>query len=171
MPQKSHKKTILAVSMLIIIFIILTIIAPDLKLFNPEKLAFLPKLNVILNTLSLISLIIALIAIKSKKVKLHVSFIFMALLFTGFFLISYLLYHFSTPPTKFSGEGLSKTLYLFILMTHIPLAAIIIPLVMFTIQKAIQKDYKAHKKFARWTAPIWLYVSFTGILIYWFHQY
>ncbi len=168
--SKKANFIIFSITFIILSIIIWSILTADLRLINKETLSYLPKLNAILNALSFTMLSLALIAIAQQKIKLHVTFIFSALFFTGMFLISYLIYHFSTPPTKFQGVGMVKIIYLFILFTHIILAAIILPLVMFTILKALQKEYTAHKKLAHFTAPLWLYVSLTGVLIYLFNS-
>jgi len=82
------------------------------------------------------------------------------------FLISYVVYHLFSAPTHYGGEGALKYIYFFILITHISLSAIIVPLVLFTMTRALQSRFDKHKRIARWTFPIWLYVAVTGVIVY-----
>ncbi len=141
-----------------------------IEIFHLDKISFIPPANATLNGLSFVSLLTAFYFIKKKNIRMHMIFIMLALFFTGIFLILYLIYHFTTPPTEFGGEGPVRYLYFLILITHISLAAVILPLVMFTLIKAIQKDFFTHRKVARYTFPLWLYVSITGVLIYLFNS-
>ncbi len=154
------------ISALLIGIVAATIFMPAIKIEHPERFNKLPLFNAILNGLSAISLLISYSYIKKGNKKEHVRFIFLSLLFTFLFLISYLFYHFIHTPTKFGGNGTIKAIYLFILLTHIVLAASMIPLIMFTLKNAFQKKWVQHKKLARFTFPIWLYVSLTGVLVY-----
>ncbi len=97
---------------------------------------------------------------------LHRTFVCLAFSFTALFLFSYLLYHFSTPSTRYGGEGILRGIYFFILLTHVFLAALIVPLALFTMASGLNNQINRHRKIAKWTMPIWLYVSFTGVLVY-----
>jgi putative membrane protein len=163
---KNQKIIIGLISFIAVVLVLLSIYAPDFHVEDRSAYMFLPKLNATLNGLSFIALIISYISIKKGHKKYHVLFIFIALLLTLFFLVSYLFYHFISPPTAFGGTGYIKVIYLVILLTHVFLAAAIVPLIMITILYAIQKDYTRHKKIAKWTLPLWLYVGFTGVIIY-----
>ena len=99
-------------------------------------------------------------------IKLHKRFIFTALFWTALFLVSYLLYHFSTESTFYGGTGVIKYIYFFILITHITLAALIVPIALITVGRGLNMQVEKHKKIARWTMPLWLYVSFTGVVVY-----
>ena len=154
------------VSLLVVILVLISILYKPDEVQNNTFLKNLPLFNALMNGLSFISLISAYFFIKKKNIKFHVGFIIAALTFTLLFLISYLLYHFSNPPTSFGGEGIIKIIYLTILSTHIILAAFVVPLVLLTISEAFNKNYIKHKKFAKISLPIWLYVSFTGVIIY-----
>ncbi len=85
---------------------------------------------------------------------------------SAFFLISYLFYHYNHGSTRFTGQGGIRIFYLTILLTHTVLAALIVPLVAVTLLRAIRGDFKRHRKIARWTFPLWLYVSITGVIVY-----
>lgn len=139
---------------------------PDVEALKSFDFSLLPALNAALNTMTFLSLLVALFHIRRKNVTLHRIFIFIALFFTSLFLISYLLYHFSTPSTSFGGTGISRGIYFFILITHISLAILVVPLALVSIARGLNKQVKSHRKIARWTMPIWLYVSLTGVLVY-----
>lgn len=129
-------------------------------------LTILPLLNVILNGFALVFLVLALVMIKRKNIKAHRRFIFAAFLATILFLISYLTYHSLAGSTTFGGEGIIKTIYYFVLITHISLAIALLPLSLITLVNGLNMEVPKHKKIARWTMPIWLYVSLTGIVVY-----
>jgi len=139
---------------------------PTYALPEGVDLKYIPALNASLNALTFLSLFSALIAIKKKNIKVHRGFIAAALFFTGIFLGSYLLYHFTYPSTRFGGEGVIKVIYLTILLTHIILAALIVPFALLTIARGLNMDTEKHKKIARWVMPMWLYVSLTGVVIF-----
>lgn len=164
--QKNYKPLIWTLTIAINLLVAIAFMLPSINSLKQYDFSFLPRLNAILNSLSFISLLCALFAIKKKNIKRHKSFIFLALFWTGLFLISYLLYHFSTPSTPYGGAGILKGIYLFILLTHILLAAIIVPLVLISIGRGLNMEVESHRKIARWTMPLWLYVSLTGVIVY-----
>ncbi|HTO17489.1 MAG TPA: DUF420 domain-containing protein [Edaphocola sp.] len=165
-PKRNYKPLIWMLTLGINGLIVIAFYLPNVELLKHYDFSFLPKVNATLNSLTFVSLILALIAIKQKKIKRHRNFILLAFFWTSLFLISYLLYHFSTPSTKFGGEGIIKSFYLFILLTHIVLAAIIVPLALISMGRGLNMEIEKHKKIARWTMPIWLYVSLTGVIVY-----
>jgi putative membrane protein len=145
--------------------------------FDPHIFA---AFNAIINSCVAVLLIAALIAVKSKKYLLHKKIMITAIILSVFFLISYVGHHLLSGETKFGDlnhDGIlsldEKTLagslryvYYFILMTHIPLAGIILPFILFTAYRALSGDYEKHKKLARITWPIWLYVAISGVVVY-----
>lgn len=127
----------------------------------------LPKLNAIINSLVSICLFLGYRAIRYAKNKaLHQKLMFSAFLLSAMFLISYVTYHLTLPPVKYCNEGFLKYLYFFLLVTHIVLAAVILPMVLYTIYYSTSGRFESHKKIARWTYPLWLYVSVTGVIVY-----
>jgi len=164
--KTKHKIIIAAISSIVLILVILSVVLKDFKVENPKRFLILPKLNAFLNGLSFISLLFSYYFIKKKNVKRHVGFIMLSLLLTVLFLVSYLTYHFTVPPTHFDETGIIKTFYLLVLLTHVLLAAMIIPLILITLTYAFEKQNDLHKKWAKRTLPLWLYVSLTGVLIY-----
>ncbi len=128
--------------------------------------SFLPMLNATINGTTFFVLIAALVAIKNKNVVLHKRLMWTALILSVLFLLSYVLYHATTPSTSFGGEGTIKYVYFFILLTHILLSAIVVPLVLLTLVRALTEKFDQHRKLAKITLPIWLYVTLTGVLVY-----
>ena len=123
-------------------------------------------LNAIFNSFTTVFLITALYFIKKKNIRMHRRFIFAAFGSTALFLITYLVYHSLAPSTSYGGEGWIKIIYYFILITHIVLAAPTVFLALFTMVRGLKMQVERHRKIARWTMPIWLYVSITGVLVY-----
>jgi uncharacterized membrane protein YozB (DUF420 family) len=127
----------------------------------------LPLLNASLNSLATLLIVGGLVAIKRDRKQLHRVLMGGAIAVSAAFLTSYLIYHFNVAAvTKFTHPGWPKALYYFILATHVPLAALVLPLLVLTVLPALKGRYEAHKRWARITAPVWLYVSVTGVLVY-----
>jgi putative membrane protein len=133
--------------------------------FNPHVFA---KINAVINTLVTLLLAAALVAIKLKKIVLHKRLMLTAMVLSILFLVSYICHHLFAGDTKFGGEGAIRYFYYFILITHIFLAAIILPFILFTAYRAMIAEWPQHKRLARITWPIWFYVSMTGVLVYLF---
>ncbi|MCY3777876.1 MAG: DUF420 domain-containing protein [Candidatus Aminicenantes bacterium] len=126
----------------------------------------LPALNAGLNALSGSLLGVGYAMIRRGRVKAHKAFMLAAVGVSTLFLVSYVVYHYHAGSTRFPGTGWVRTLYLSILVTHAVLAAAVIPLAAVTLVRAWREDFPAHRRIARWTLPIWFYVSVTGVIIY-----
>lgn len=127
----------------------------------------LPALNATLNGIAAVALLTGLFFIKRKERGRHKIAMLTAVTCSLLFLTSYLIYHFGHAGiTRFTTEGWPRTLYFSILWTHTPLAAVVAPLIVITLTRALKSRFTDHRKIARWTFPIWLYVSITGVLIY-----
>ena len=124
------------------------------------------KFNAVINTIVSILLLAGLIAVRNGKFLLHKKIMMTAIILSVLFLVSYICHHLFAGDTKFGGVGPVRYLYFFILITHIFLAAIILPFILFTAYRAMISEFIRHKKIARITWPIWLYVSVTGVLVY-----
>lgn len=130
-------------------------------------LSDLPAVNASLNALSTVFLTLGYIFIKQKKQNAHRNSMIAAFITSAIFLACYLTYHFNVKAvTKFQGQGIARPIYFFILITHIILAVIIVPLVLMSLSRALKQRFDAHKRIARWTWPLWMYVSVTGVLVY-----
>lgn len=133
---------------------------------NVEPLSFLPPVYATINAVTAVLLMGALYAIKNKKIGLHEQLMKTSIGLSVLFLLMYVAYHMTSDPTPYGGEGLMKYVYYFILITHILLSIGIIPLVLVTYVRAISKRFGEHKKIARYTFPLWLYIAITGVVVY-----
>lgn len=129
-------------------------------------LGFLPLLNACINGTTFMLLLLALRAIKNGKRNLHQRLMWTNLGLSVAFLLSYVAYHSTAESTPYGGEGALRYIYYFVLLTHILLSAIIVPLVLVTLFRALSERFDKHKKIAKITFPLWLYVTFTGVLVY-----
>ena len=130
------------------------------------SLSDLPAANAMLNTASAVLLVTGYTFIRCKKVTAHLVCMGSALMVSTLFLISYLVYHYHEGSTPFTGQGWVRGVYFSMLITHAVLAAMILPLALTTLCRAWKKQFDRHVRIARWTLPIWLYVSVTGVAIY-----
>ena len=128
--------------------------------------SFLPPIYAGINGLTAICLIWAFIAIKNNNWKLHEKLMKVCIGLSAAFLVMYVLYHVTSDSTHFGGEGFIKYIYYFILVSHIILSVAVIPMVLFTFVRALAERFDKHKKLARITFPIWLYVAVTGVIVY-----
>ena len=127
---------------------------------------FLPPFHAALNAVTAVILLVAFWFIKRKNVQAHRRAIYAAMVCSAVFLLSYVLYHFTTPETPYGGEGWLRYLYFFFLITHVVLAAVILPFILLAFNRAYTGQFDRHKKMARWVFPIWLYVAITGPICY-----
>ena len=126
----------------------------------------LPTLNAILNATSAIFLAAGFLFIRRKNIKAHRLSMLAALISSTLFLTSYLIYHYLAGSTRFQGPGWARMLYLVILIPHTILAAIMVPFILVVVLRAFRNQFEKHRRLARWTLPVWLYVSVTGVIIY-----
>ena len=132
----------------------------------PEQYSVFPIINASLNGTSAVLLVIAHNMIKRGRVALHRALMLTAVATSTLFLISYLYYHYHVGSVHFPGQGWSRRIYFTILISHTILAAAIVPLVIVTLSRALRERFDRHRAIARWTYPLWLYVSVTGVVIY-----
>ena len=127
----------------------------------------LPAVNAALNSLSAILLVGGYLFIKSRNIKAHKTCMLSAFGSSILFLASYLIYHYQVGSVPFKGQGGIRLVYFTILLTHTILATTVVPLALVTLFRAFKERFDAHRRIARWTFPIWLYVSVTGVIVYW----
>lgn len=165
--ENKFKKPIVIVSILIPIVVAL-LFSVKLKDFgiNIEPLSFLPPIYASINGVTAILLILAVMAIKKGNRRLHEKLMTSAIACSVVFLVMYVAYHMSSESTKFGGEGIIRYVYFILLISHIILSVTIIPLVLFTYVRALSEQFDRHKKLARITFPLWLYVAVTGVIVY-----
>jgi putative membrane protein len=165
--DKKFNKDIIIVSILIptVVAILFSVKLKDLG-FNVEPMHYLPPIYATINGLTAILLVAAVLAIKNGKRKVHERLMTTAIACSVVFLVMYVAYHMTTERTNYRGDGVLKYIYYFILGTHILLSITIIPLVLITYVRALAERFDIHKKIAKITFPLWLYVAVTGVIVY-----
>lgn len=123
-------------------------------------------MNAALNSLSAVLLTTGYYFIKSQRISAHRACMLSAFACSTLFLISYLVYHYQVGSVPFKGQGWMRTIYFAILLTHTILAVAVVPLALLTLSRALKERFAAHRRIARWTFPVWLYVSVTGVVVY-----
>ncbi|MCB1226097.1 MAG: DUF420 domain-containing protein [Verrucomicrobiales bacterium] len=126
----------------------------------------LPVLNAVLNGAATVFIVAALLAIRAGRKRLHGGLMSVALVISACFLTSYLIYHYQAGHVRFAGEGWTRPVYFTLLMSHVVLAAVNLPMILLTVIPVLRGRFDKHRRIARWTAPVWLYVSVTGVLVY-----
>ena len=167
MSEPKHKKVIIFISIFLPVAVaaLFGINLRELG-FDVEPLTFLPPIYASINGLTAILLLSALYSVKNKKIKQHELLMKVSISLSLVFLVMYILYHMTTDPTPYGGEGFIRYVYFFILITHITLSIFIVPMVLITYVRAISKMFDKHKKIARITFPIWLYIAVSGVVVY-----
>ncbi|MBX2967136.1 MAG: DUF420 domain-containing protein [Cyclobacteriaceae bacterium] len=160
--QEPYRKLIITVSMIIPIVVAVLF---GVKI-DGYDFSFLPPIYASVNGLTAILLVIAVWAIRSGKRVLHERLMKTCLALSAAFLVMYVLYHMTSESTPFGGEGVIRYVYYFILITHILLSVVVIPVVLFTLGRALSGNFERHKALARYTFPLWLYVAVTGVIVY-----
>ncbi|MDO6674373.1 DUF420 domain-containing protein [Tenacibaculum sp. 1_MG-2023] len=161
--EKKYKKLITIVSIVIPIAVAALF---GVKIPNVEPLSFLPPIYASINGFTAVLLVASVVAIKKGKRKLHEQLNTTAIICSALFLVMYVAYHMTSDSTKFGGEGMIKYVYFFILITHILLSIVIIPFVLITFMRARLGNFPEHRKIAKITFPLWLYVAVTGVVVY-----
>ena len=161
--ETKYNKLIIALSVIIPLAVaILFRVKIDLKI--P---VFLPPIYASINGLTAILLVFAVISVKKGNIKLHENLMKSAIACSLVFLVLYVLYHMTSDSTKFLGEGTITYVYYFILISHVILSIAVIPFVLITYVRGITNQIELHKKIAKYTFPLWLYVAITGVVVYW----
>jgi putative membrane protein len=132
----------------------------------PEFVFKLPKLNAMINGTCSVLLLLSLYMIKQKNIAAHKKLNLITFCLSAVFLVSYVTYHWMMPETSFPAGNSLRPLYLVILVSHIVLAALVLPLILLSFHKGLQNQVEKHKKLVRWAFPIWLYVTVTGVIVY-----
>ncbi len=164
---KQLDKWAIGVSVFVLIAVVALRAMPQMGTDSfPFDIHILPALHAVLNSLAAVSLLAALWFVKQKNIAMHQRMIYIAMGLSALFLVSYVVYHAVTKPTIFGGEGVVKIIYYILLATHVILAALILPFILFTFIRGYTQQIPAHKRLARWTFPLWLYVAITGPICY-----
>ncbi len=180
MKEKNLTLPIIIVSIAIPVAVAVILLVPNVKIDFGFNTHALPLFHAVLNSTTAILLLASLYFIKNKQIKAHKTANLIAVVLSTIFLVSYVIYHSSNPSVKFGDinhdgilsddeklqVGSLRYVYYFILTSHIILSGVIVPLVLFTLQKAFQEKFDKHRKLARITWPIWFYVAVTGVIVY-----
>lgn len=153
----------------IVFSVMVVLVVASLRRFHIETTVdfrFLAPLHSSLNALTAFGLLLAYYFIKQKKILWHKRTMILNMILSGLFLLSYIIYHLTTPETRYCHEGYIRYVYFFILITHVILASLILPAVLFTFIRAFTGQIEKHQKLARWTFPVWVYIAVTGPLAY-----
>ncbi|RAV29933.1 DUF420 domain-containing protein [Sinomicrobium soli] len=163
MEEKKYNKLIVALSVVIPLAVAVLF---GVRIPNVEPLRFLPPVYASINGLTAVLLVLAVWAVKNGKTAMHEKLMKTCIGLSAMFLVMYVAYHMTSDSTPFGGEGWIRYVYYFILITHILLSVGIIPLVLISFVRALAKRFDRHRKIARITFPIWLYVAVTGVVVY-----
>ena len=170
MTEKTIFKLILGLSF--VVFAVVAILQSNLVNIFPDKsiipawVFFLPTLNASINATCTVLLLLSLYFIKRKQISIHKKLNITTFILSSLFLVSYIIFHSTGIKTTYGGTGFIRSVYYFILITHIILAAVVLPLVLLSFQRGLQMQVQRHKRLVRWSYPIWLYVTVTGVLVY-----
>lgn len=156
---------------IIVLLVVILLQANIVNLFPnhdvlPKWVQFLPTLNAMINGTCTILLLISYYFIRRKNIRMHKTLNITTFILSCLFMVSYLIFHSAGMETKFGGQGTIRYVYFFILITHIILAAIVLPLVLLSFYRGMMMQVEKHKKLVRWSFPIWLYVTISGVLVY-----
>lgn len=162
-PELKYKKLIWVLSIAIPLAVAVLF---GIKIPGVERLGFLPPIYATINGLTAVILVMAVMQIKKGNRKTHQRLMQTAIVLSALFLVMYVAYHMTSESVSYGGEGLLRYLYFFILISHIALSIGIIPLVLITYVRALSEQFDKHRKLARITFPIWLYVAVTGVIVY-----
>ena len=166
-PNLSLAKKLNVAAWIVSVAVFLLVVAMRrIKIQTDIDFSFLPPFHATLNGLTAIILLFAFYYIKNRNVNRHRKAMTLALATSVLFLLSYVVYHITTPETSFCFEGSIRYVYFFLLITHVVLAAVILPFILFTYIRAFTNQYDAHKRMARWVFPFWFYVAVTGPILY-----
>lgn len=160
--REPYSKLIIALSIVIplVVAVLFRVQLPG------HDFSFLPPIYASINGATAILLMVSYWAIRNGRRQLHERFNRVCILLSAAFLIMYVLYHMTSEPTHYGGEGVMRTLYFLILITHILLSLAVVPMILFTFSRALAGNFERHKRLAKFTFPVWLYVAISGVLVY-----
>ena len=165
--EKNIFRIIFSVSLLVFVLVVVLnrkiLPRPEVP---PSFIFFLPKLNAIINATCTVLLLVSYYFIRQKKISIHKRINITTFFLSSLFLLSYVTYHYFADETKFPADNPLRPVYLIILTSHIILAALVLPLVLISFYRGLNMQVAKHKKVVRWTFPIWLYVTISGVIVY-----
>lgn len=162
-----YKKLFIIVSILIPVVVAVLLFIPKGEISDSSRWVYsLPFFNAVINTLTSILLVLGVVFVKTNRITFHKRSMISAFFLGAIFLVFYVIYHSYAPSTRFGGEGVVRYVYYFFLITHILLAIVVVPLVLSAIYFAVSRKIDQHKRIVKFTFPVWLYVSVTGVIVY-----
>lgn len=161
-----EKKLNLAAWVITVVVLLLVVLMRKIKIDTSIDFSFLPAVYSTLNAVTAVILLFGLYFIKNRQPENHRKAMTFSVITSLLFLLGYVLYHITTEETKYGGEGTIRYVYFFLLITHVVLAAVIFPFILFTFIRAYTNQFDRHKKMARWVYWVWLYVAFSGPVLY-----
>lgn len=164
--EKLFRNLIIGISIAVPLVVVVLFLIPPPEAELGIDMTIFPLFHAVLNSITSLLLIAGFVFIKKKQIDRHRYVMLGAFVLSAIFLVSYVVYHTFTTSTPYGGEGFIRYIYFFILITHIILAAVILPFILFTFYRALTGKIEAHRKIARWTFPVWLYVTVTGVIVY-----
>jgi len=166
--ERALSLLVYALSALVVGLVVILILFPRLLYFEGLDVSGLPRFHALLNATTTLLLLGGYLQIRAGRWTAHRNFMVGAFGLSCLFLISYVVYHSQAVSSPFGGEGWIRPVYFFILITHIVLAPVILPMALFTVTRALRNELGKHRRVARWTLPLWLYVTVTGVAVYLF---
>lgn len=163
--DRYYRRLIFLISIAVFCVVVILSLLPKSESI-PGWVKILPALNAVLNATTTLLLLVSLVFIKRKEVEIHKRLNLAACGLSTVFLLSYVLFHAFGVETRYPADAPMRGTYLFILSTHIVLAAVVLPLVLFSLYRGLTNQVQAHRKIVRWSFPIWLYVTVTGVIVY-----
>ncbi len=166
MSERGLRVLVWSLSVAVCLLVVLLIVFPQLLRIEGLDVSVLPALHATMNGTTALLLVAGVLLIRSGRRIGHQRAMVSAFALSCLFLISYVVYHSQAPATAFGGEGWIRPVYFAVLITHIVLAPVVLPLALFTVLRASRQEFARHRKVARWTFPVWLYVAVTGVVVY-----
>ena len=166
-PEKRLPIIIYSVGVTVVLLVAFLIGYPGALSLGSFDVSYAPKLHAFINGTTAVLLVVGYTLIRARRINAHRVVMMSALFLSLIFLLSYVVYHSQqAEPVRFAGEGMIRSVYYFILITHIVLAAVIVPMAMFTIVRSWRGEFEKHKRIAKVTLPLWFYVAVTGVVVY-----
>ncbi len=166
--EKALAAVVYSLSVVVCALVVVLITFPQALRVEGVDVSALPALHAFLNGTTALLLVAGVVLVRQGRIRAHRAAMGTAFTLSAIFLISYVIYHSQATGSTFGGEGWIRPLYFFILISHIVLAPIVLPLALYTVVRAFRGEYGKHRRVARWTFPVWLYVAVTGVAVYLF---
>ena len=166
MTDRQLAGAVYAVSAAVCLLVLVLVLAPQLVVVEGLDVSPLPRAHAVINGATALLLLLGYSFIRRGQIGRHRVAMVAAFGLSCIFLLSYLVYHAQAPDARFGGEGIVRVFYFAVLVSHIVLASLVLPLALYTVARALREEFPRHRRVARWTLPVWLYVAVTGVIVY-----